>query len=405
MLIRFRVENHRSLRDEQTLSLVASQRSNELGPRVFQPRGLDVSLVSVAAIYGANASGKSNVLAALRFMRNAVRGSQRKWKVEGTPQDPFRLSEKSNEPSCYDAEFLVEGVRYRYGFVLSSSRVEEEWLFAWPRGEEVMWFERDRDSFHFGESLHGENEAIRELTRPNSLFLSAAAQNNHAMLGSIFRVFGSWRFARRRRLDAASLRYLSREFSVRSRPEAERSAILKMLRDADTGILDARVIEHDGIAAPQDRTALFFQHRGSESTDRWLPLMDESSGTIALLVLAPPIIDTLSKGGVLFIDELESDLHPALAWKIVDLFADFERNHHGSQLVFTARDTNLLGSLTEEQPLRRDQIWFTEKDETGGTHLYPLTDFHPRQEENVARGYLQGRYGAIPYLGELIRSS
>jgi uncharacterized protein len=402
MLIQFRVGNHRSLRDEQTFSLVASQRDDGPDSRVFQPRVLDEPLVAVAAIYGANASGKSNVLAALRFMKNAVRESQRSWEVDGTPQQPFLLSEKSREPSLYEAVFLVNGVRFRYGFLLSSSRVEEEWLFVWPSGEEVMWFEREQDSFNFGESLHGDNETIRGLTRPNSLFLSAAAQNNHPTLGSVFRFFRGWRFASRRRLTGVSLQHLSRALSVHGRPEAERDAILKMLRDADTGILDARVIEHDDMTARHGRPSLFFQHRGGENPNQWLPLAAESSGTIALLELAPLIIDTLNKGGVLFVDELESSLHPALAWKIVEIFGDRERNLRGSQLVFATHDTNLLGSIIEERPLRRDQIWFTEKDETGGTHLYPLTDFHPRQEENVERGYLQGRYGAIPYLGELI---
>ena len=432
MLIQFRVENHRSLRDEQVLSLAGSDKA---GAHVLRADGVGEAIVPVAAIYGANASGKSNVLAALAFLRGAVVDSQRQWEVEGTPQDPFRLSGKAKEPSLYEVDIAVDGVRYRYGFQLSASRVEEEWLFAWPHGRKAVWFERDGDRFEFGKTLHGENEAIRSLTRPNSLFLSAAAQNNHVTLLPIFRYFAAWRFSLTQRLGSFVGGGLSselvRRLSVHGDDE-DRSAILQLLRGADTGILDVRVELPDlafsqltsqaerlgtlpakgerdpwaGISVYRTIHALsgqtvLFRHRAAEDGDAWLPLALESAGTLALLELAPHVIDTLRSGGLLCIDELEASLHPSLALRLVQMFNDPQQNLKNAQLVFATHDTNLLGSIVGEPALLRDQIWFTEKDDTGGTHLYPLTDFHPRKEENLERGYLQGRYGAVPFLGDL----
>jgi hypothetical protein len=422
LLIQFRVENHRSLRDEQILSLAAT--SDKAGAHVLRVEGLGEALVPVVAIYGANASGKSNVLAALSFLRRAVVDSQRTWEVEGTPQDPFRLSRKASEPSLYEVDIVIDGARFRYGFRLSTSRIEEEWLFAWPHGRKAMWFEREGDRFAFGKTLHGENEAIRGFTRPNSLFLSAAAQNNHLTLLPIFRYFAAWQFSLKRGpglnarswLSPATARRLGLQVGA-----ADRDAIMQLLQGADTGILDVRVESGHGeqlgldLGVQQDNAqlplplfssrrlpAVSFRHRTVDDEHAWLPLASESAGTVALLELAPSIIDTLHIGGLLCIDELEASLHPTLALHVVRLFNDPNHNPHHAQLVFATHDTKLLGSIVGEPALRRDQIWFTEKDEGGGTHLYPLTDFHPRKEENLERGYLQGRYGAVPFLGELV---
>lgn len=418
MLIQFRVENHRSLRDEQVLSLVAT--SDKAGVHVLRAEGLSEALVPVVAIYGANASGKSNVLAAIDFMRRAVLGSQRRWEVDGTPHEPFLLSNKAAEPSLYEVDILVDGVRYRYGFQLSALRVEEEWLFAWPHGRKATWFERDGDRFEFGKTLHGENEAIRTLTRPNSLFLSAAAQNNHTALLPIYRHFEAWRLSLGRHIGPLAFGFVAGETAKRldiRGDAADRDAILRVLRDADTGIIDVRV---EPVTAPQLPTQstqersipafilwpsheVSFRHRSSDGEHAWLPLALESAGTVALLDLAPHVVDALRSGSLLCVDELEASLHPALALGIVRMFNDPAQNPHGAQLVFATHDTNLLGTVVGEPVLRRDQVWFTEKDDSGATHLYPLTDFHPRKEENLERGYLQGRYGAIPFLGDLVR--
>lgn len=421
MLIQFRVENHRSLRDEQVLSLVAS--SDKAGAHVLRAEGLGEALVPVVAIYGANASGKSNVLAAIEFMHRAILDSQRRWNVTGTPREPFVLSNKALEPSLYEVDIVVNGVRYRYGFQLSRSRVEEEWLFAWPHGRKATWFERDGDRFEFGKSLHGENETIRNLTRSNSLFLSAAAQNNHVTLLPIFRYFGEWQFSLTRSLwlhtPGGIITGIAQLLGPQGRA-AERSAIMRLLQNADTGIVDVRVEYAEHASPPMssgrrskewmewlDRytrqpPVVLFRHRSAGDRQGWLPLESESAGTVALLELAPHVVDALRSGSLLCIDELEASLHSTLALRLVRMFNDPAQNSNGAQLVFATHDTNLLGTVVGDPVLRRDQVWFTEKDGSGATHLYPLTDFHPRKEENLERGYLQGRYGAIPFLGDLV---
>src|SRR3954468_16522104 len=154
LLIQFRVENHRSLRDEQTLSLVATTTKAENG--AIHVDGFSENILPVVAIYGANASGKSNVLAALDLMRRAIVDSQRRWEpLESTPQEPFLLSDKQRQSSLYETEMLISGIRYRYGFLLSADRIEEEWLYSWPHGKKTVLFTRDGSKFDFGKNLHG----------------------------------------------------------------------------------------------------------------------------------------------------------------------------------------------------------------------------------------------------------
>jgi uncharacterized protein len=422
VLIQFRVQNHRSLRDEQTLSLVAASKGDD--SHLLRPPGLEEALLPAIAIYGANASGKTNVLLALAFMRNAVAHSHRLWEPEaGVPQEPFALSGTKNECSSYEVDAFMSGTRYRYGFALSSERVEKEWLHAWPNGRKQTWFEREGTVFDFGRLFQGDNETIRGLTRENSLFLSAGAQNNHPALLPIFRWFRELTFEVRRaspsgiRPDGISAitqnqafeELFSRHTSLSQDDEpllGDREVIVRLLQAADTGIVDVRVERMPdgprGRGAP--RVTLLFQHKTTEPDSAWLPMDVESAGTVALLDLAIRLVPTLRTGGVLCVDEIESSLHPMLAGALLRLFCNKETNAKGAQLIFTTHDTNLLGGVLGSEPLRRDQIWFTEKDESGASHLYPLTDFHPRREENLERGYLQGRYGAVPFLGDLIAS-
>jgi hypothetical protein len=446
MLIQFRVENHRSLRDEQILSMVAAGTDDRGEERLIRPPRLGQALLPAVGLYGANASGKSNVIGALGFMRDAVLESQRFWEPSAaTPQEPFALSGKANEPSLYEVDILVGGVRYRYGFVLGSTRIEEEWLHVWPHGRKQTWFQREGDDFDFGKNLHGENEVIRGLTRTNSLFLSAAAQNNHAVLFPIF----NWFRAARLELRRGSVRWMvpgrtaflgelfSGQLSLypedNDSRQRERDAIVRLLQAADIGILDIRVTAREpsgleslsgrraaskawpslrsavSISASRRATSTSFEiqlrHKSESPDSAWLPLDVESAGTITLLGIAIHLVGVLREGGLLCVDEIEASLHPMLALELVRLFNAPEHNPHGAQLIFTTHDTNLLGNVLGEPPLRRDQIWFTEKDDTGATHLYPLTDYHPRKEENLERGYLQGRYGAVPFLGQLFDAS
>lgn len=424
MLVQFRVENHRSLRDEQTLSLVAS--GDEADPRLIGGGRLGVLLLPAVALYGANASGKSNVLHALAFMCEAVLQSHRAWEpMRGTPREPFALSARASEPTLFEVDIVVAGTRYRYGFVLGEQGVEEEWLAAWPTARKQTWFEREGDRYKFGKHLKGENETIQRVTRTNSLFLSAATQNNHGQLAPIFAWFAALRFEFSRSpaptlnsWQAAEIEALfadTRQMSMFGDDAARRrhrASVLRLLQAADLGIQDIKLRSQAqgsergragaGYGPGQARVDLVFQHRSADGGGVWLPLAVESAGTVTLLGMAMRVVDVLRRGALLCIDELEASLHPMLALELLRLFQDRAHNPHGAQLIFTTHDTNLLGNIVGERPLRRDQIWFTEKDEAGATHLYPLTDFQPRKEENLERGYLQGRYGAIPCLGDLL---
>lgn len=401
MLLQLRVENHRSLKDEQTLSFIAVGNHD---PSVRHPTGVDDGVLPAVAVYGANASGKSNVLNAAIFLRRAVLDSHRHWLPGGgIPVEPFALGGAPG-PSVYELDFLVDGTRHRYGFAASVERVEEEWLYRWPQNRKQTLFEREADAITFGRHLAGENEAVRAVMRPNSLFLSAAAQNNHALLSPLFHFFMDIRVRGvpgGARHDPLTLRPFDTTQLTLFEDErrSDRASLLNLLQAADTGITDVRVEGHGSDYTRRREYQLWFEHRGTHD-NAWLPLEAQSSGTRTLLDIGALAFPVLRSGAVLCVDELEASLHPMLAYRLVRLFQDPQSNPRNAQLLFTTHDTNLIGTI-ETSPLRRDQIWFTEKDQGGATKLYPLSDFKPRKDENLERGYLQGRYGAIPFLGDL----
>ncbi len=399
MLIEFRVENHRSLRDEQALTLEAGGNDDSADPRPRSALGHDEKLLPAAVIYGANASGKTNVLAALAFMRDAVVLSHRMWDPEGgTPRTAFAWGGQRNEPSLFEVTFLDAGTKYVYGFTVDDEAVQEEWLFAWPNNRKQVWFEREGDQFKFGEHLAGPNDAIKEVTRSNALFLSAAAQHGHKQLMPIFMWFDG----------ITSVNLQSRQSSMfRWRFAGEPDGnigihIRQLLKAADFGIVDVKAIDIDEghINPTLWQQEIVLQHQAGDDSS-WLKLREESAGTQTLFRMAPSVFRSLQSGGLLLIDELESSLHPLLGLAIVNMFNCPQTNPKNAQIVFTTHDTNLLGTTLGEPPLRRDQIWFTEKDSEGASKLYPLTDYKPRKSENLERGYLQGRYGAIPFLGDI----
>jgi hypothetical protein len=428
VLIRFRARNFRSLKEEQELSLVASSLKDS-PEAVTKVQGLDLGLVRVAAIYGANASGKSNVIKALAYMSNAVQNSHRQWAPEGPiPREPFLLDPQSKlEPSSFEADLLLEGVRFHYGFTLDDREILEEWLDAYPIGKRQMWFKREQRDFTFGKKLVGDNGAIERLTRPNSLFLSAAAQNNHPQLLPVYKWFVErFGYVPRERRPAIF------NTALMCRDEGVKSWVSQSLRFADMGIVDLLVREEDltvpppppGLSKKEKRLAEEFVttvrrfaekakeqlndesslpkkmltvsliHQGPNRLAVPFGLENESDGTIAFYGLLGPLVHVVGSGGTLYVNELDASLHPLLGLGVLHYFSNPKLNPHGAQIIFTTHDTNIL----DRASLRRDQIWFTEKDAEGGTHLYPLTDFKPRKNENLERGYLQGRYSAVPFI-------
>lgn len=409
MLIEFRVENHRSIRDEQVFTLETDHGpdSDDQCPRVV---GHEKPLLPVAALYGANASGKSNLLAAMAFMRTAIIDSHRLWPPDGgVPRDPYAWGPKRTEPSLFEVTFLLTGVRYQYGFLADDQTFLEEWLHAWPHSRKQVLFQREEgNKFEYGEHLKGQNRLIESATRPNALFLSSAVQNKHPQLSEIFAWF---RLMQTLNLSMSSLnstlvRTLGNsrawftnlfdgrfQASLFDETEGVSDQFRALLRNADVGIVDLKTERTES-----GRSRLLVKHE-TPFEDSWLPLEEESGGTKTLFKLATPLLRTLEAGGVLVADELEASLHPCLAQYIVRMFNDPKINDRNAQLVFSTHDTNLLGTTVGEPALRRDQVWLTEKDKEGATKVYPLTDYKPRNVENLERGYLQGRYGAIPALG------
>ncbi|OGQ84739.1 MAG: hypothetical protein A2289_23040 [Deltaproteobacteria bacterium RIFOXYA12_FULL_58_15] len=445
MLVEFRVENHRSICDEQALTMEAGRvgHPGDLRPRkvVGYPR----QLLPVAALYGANASGKSNVLSALGFMRDAVIDSHRSWPPEGgVPREAFAWGGRTRAPSMFEATFLVEDVRYQYGFLVDQVRVLEEWLFAWPKGRRQTWLEREADKFSFGGHLGGENRVIEQVTRSNALFLSTAAQHQHEKILPIYGWFRQLHTVRvegykERYADAMPAAVAASMFAAATAAAAalagssngmvrvldlipthgkrggvrddalaldatDADKLRRLMKAADVGISDFRIdeVRHGNGGNEKDAQRIFMRHHIGNG-EAWLPLEQESAGTKTLFRLGPSVIAALARGSLLVIDELEASLHPLVAAQLVSQFNDPHTNPHNAQLVFTTHDTNLLGTTYREPMLRRDQIWLTEKGPAGATTLYPLTNYKPRKAENLERGYLQGRYGAIPFLGELGR--
>ncbi len=434
MLLAFRVSNFRSVRDEQELSLVRSRRlartsaDPDAGERHWN---LDVS--TVAALYGGNASGKSNVLEAVSFMARVVAYSYSKWLPDGDiPIEPFRLdATHSHEPSRFEVELLLGGIRHQYGFELNQREVLREWLYVYPHGRRQTWFERDRDAaeeWYFGRALGGRNRVITDLTRPNALFLSTAASSKHQQLAGIHR----WLSRHIRLASPGNAQSRMRfTFNELDRDAELREKLRQLLVFADLGIEDIKVqhkrftdqdraefiqltkalvaagveesdIPDEDAALRAVSTTIELQHLcGDGSPAVGLSFETESLGTQALVALAGPLLQALRRGYLFMVDELDTSLHPRLVAELVKLFQSPVSNPKQAQLVFSTHDASLLGSLVDDAPvLERDQVWFVEKDQSGATSMYPLTDFSPRRVENLERGYLQGRYGAVPFLKE-----
>ncbi|APU17354.1 AAA family ATPase [Actinoalloteichus fjordicus] len=423
MLLRFRAVNHRSLRDAVELSLVSPSMRGTHPP----DQDWRQATTRVAGIYGANASGKSTVLHAIDFAKTAVAHSATRWgDQDGFPHQPFMLDRESrNLPSSYEFDFVAAGSRYIYGFESEPNGIREEWLYSYPAGRRRVLFERTRDAkaIKFGRSLVGENATISKLVRPNALFLSVAANNNHPVLSGIQQELCKG-------LDYISLdspnsvARLRRAVSMLEEGDLLDQAG-SLLRFADLGITDVTIestehedrtaelitrlqhslphlseqspdLSHWRIIAAGDRQ-LRFGHRAGVDDSFSLRAEEESSGTVAWLGLGVHALRVLHDGRALIIDEIDSSLHPTLTAALISMFKDSEINRSGAQLVFTSHDTTLLGSLVGEV-LSPAEVWFAEKSPIGVTELYSLQEFPTRETDNFERRYLQGRYGAVPII-------
>jgi hypothetical protein len=394
MLLSFRAANHRSVRDEQQLLLTA-QYPTDLA------EATDWGAVPVAGIFGPNAAGKSNIIDALSYMQGMVRGSLKESEPgEGIERFPFALDpEMTTQPSAFVVDLLIAGIRYTYGFAVDDSQVIEEWLHSYPNRRKRQIFQREYDEYSYGENTPAAMQQVAAITDSNVLLLSVAARSKQELVQPVYSWFSRLHIRRSGHIVPISTRYGPMHPLLLN--DGFRDRLAALLQAADTGIEGLEIAKQNDeeivarVPKPDPLSELVFKHRGAKG-DAILKLSDQSLGTRVLYDLAVPAMQTLDFGSVIAVDELDSSLHPYLSAKIIKLFGEPAANPEGAQLIFTSHDVSLLGRVQGEEVLHRDHIWFVEKNESGATELFPLSDFKPRKEENRERRYLTGRYGAVP---------
>jgi AAA15 family ATPase/GTPase len=425
MMLQFSVSNFRCFQGVQTLNFAASAQDKTL-PGACMPLDLPGLMgrkwIKGVALYGANGSGKSTVLDALKALVGMVEESAKQTDPkEPIPHiDPFRLtSDPVHPPTAFSIAFVAEGVRYEYRVAATIERIWHESLRAFPKKSEQLWFMRDwapqEERYVWSpERPTGfkRDQALEGYTPGNVLYLSKAIANNRSDLEPVFR----WFKERIRFLDLSARNDMSPVFTLKQIDNSTSlgQRALSLLRYADLGISGGRLIERnfsdedlanlEGTRSDEEikklkdsrliKPELF--HKGLGSSEYPLPWEKESMGTRRFFALAGPWLDIMSKGYTVCIDELDTSMHPMMVRELLRLFFSEQENSVGSQVLFTTHNPLLLDTTI----VRRDQIWFTEKDEGGSSHLYPLTDFSPRKGESLVRGYMTGRYGAIPFIPE-----
>jgi len=428
MLLEFKVSNYRSIGEKQILSLIPAPKQKDHEQNIILKN--KYRALNAIALYGANASGKSNVLDAMRLLKMMIYLSARTSSSSKLPYDPFLLCEGwENKPTAFEILFLIDKNRYRYGFEFNAEEIQKEWLFRKSTGREVNLFEREGEIIDVSSGYNGKNkivDAAIEATRANALFLSTCDILNVEEAKSIiqwlkhFYIPGSLNTDIERMITAELL--LNKDY---------RNKIKHYLSSICMNIIDIDVTKKKSEASdlpvdmPQNGKNGFMQGQGytvlskhrfydaekkpTANVISWEWDERESAGAKKALHLSGPILETLSNGGVLIIDEIEAKTHPIMTINTIDVFLNKESNPNNAQLIFATHDTNLLSY----SKLRRDQIYFTEKNEWESTELYSLSDFVYFGEKNGAfvsekerpdtdkeKRYIEGRYGAIPVLGD-----
>ena len=419
MLVDFTTSNFMSIKDEVCLSLVARPSADRNDTHIVAPKlpepSSPIRLVRTTAIYGPNAGGKTNLLIALSTMQKIIKTSSQS--LDELPIVSFQFDPKyRDQPSTFDATFILDGIRYQYGFSATATHIYDEWLFAWPHGRVQTWFERSGDEYNFGPRLTGSKNAWKTATRHNSLFLSTAVALNSDQLKPIADWFSN-------SLHVSVVGHWSESFTTGlCRADSSGDAITKrdivdFLNSADFSIKDILVVDEEFSKdkLPEDIPVIvreeiakglkgkklyrvYFVHHVGDDPPTELELHAESHGTQKVFALAGPWLDVLREGSTIVIDELEDSLHTSLVRHLINWFHSNKTNPKGAQLIFTTHNTSILN----QEIFRRDQIWFCQRNSRFETELFPLTQFGPRKGfENLERSYLTGRYGAVPYLRDL----
>lgn len=427
MLLSFSVSNYRCFRGLQTLNLAASNQDKSLPENLITTDvpGLEKKKwVKGVGLYGANASGKSTIIYALKALAQMVENSAKMTDPkEPIPQIvPFALCpDQPEEPTAFAVAFVSDNVRYEYRVAATRERIWHESLRAFPKKVEQLWYSRTwnpkSNSYEWTpETPSGftRDKQLEGYTLSNMLFLSKAVANARADLEPVFRWFKELIFLDLSEGFLTKARTSLTLEMIRDNKDFFGDMIIKLLRYADLGVTNVRILEepppseevikklenifppglHKMMKEPQLMPEL--SHNASGSSEVFLPWESESAGTQHLLGVVGWWLMILATGRMVCVDELETSMHPLMVRELLRLFFSEKENPKGAQILFTTHNPLLLDTTL----LRRDQIWFTDKDTKGEGHLYPLTDYSPRKGESLVRGYLSGRYGAVPFIPE-----
>ena len=396
MILEFCATNYLSIKDELKLSFISTPLKESCSEPndLFPLEDTDISVVRSAVIYGANASGKSNVLKAFDFFKRFITYSFKNSQAgEAIEVDNFRLNASTvNEPTTLEATFTDGEFIYRYGFEVDRKAIHEEWLYKRAckkraKDIEVFYREGDKTTVH-PKGLLMQEIINKKMVRSNALLLSTAAQFNDQTSVSILKWLGDTMVvfcSEDDRLWSDAIRHLDNE--------PLRNRIIAFAKYADLGIENITKIDNRIVSDHKQ-----YDDEGREVNNVSFAFnRNESEGTVKYFSLAYPIINAIDNGKRIIIDELDSKLHPLLVKKIVALFNDAKTNPKGAQLLFTAHDTYLLSAGL----FRRDQVWFTQKNNFGSTELFSLAEYKVRSTSPFEKEYLLGKYGATPIIGDI----
>ncbi len=422
MLVKFKVKNFKSFKDLTEFSMESTKLKKMKNSNAFEIN--NISLLKSAVIYGANASGKSSLLDAMETMKHIVQNSLSIEKTKKYFHQSFFLNiDTEMKETYFEKEFILKEIMYRYGFeIAKDATIVKEWLYQkklQPKARENKLFERNLQKIELG-PLYKEGKQIEDKTRDNALFLSVVAQFNGEISESILDWFGKFNIL------SSINNEVFKHYSFDKLEDIEfKNKIVKFIKSADLNIYDIRKknitfeelkkdnneleklpdfvlneLKEKGLSTIET-THMQYNSDNSFRQFKSFDLSFESDGTQKLLALAAPILETLTEGTVLIIDELDSSMHTELVKAIVKLFNSKENNPNNAQLIFTTHDTNLLS----QELFRRDQIWFVKKNIYGASELYSLVEYGKGTARNdliLEKNYLDGKFGAKPYINSLI---
>lgn len=412
MLVNFKTSNYLSFNEEVTLSLSASAIKEYVETNVFEPKYIDERLLKTAALFGSNSAGKSNLIKAIEFVKKFVLNSAKDLQAnEPIEIEVFKLStQNSKKPSSFEIEFILDNKKYKYGFSATRERISREYLHEQRRGKSHVYFDRVFDTYHIEDHLKESVLGLDKKTRQNALYLSVMAQWNVPLATRIF----SWFQALIILNDVTFRAYFNHTMTLLA-DESKKRQLLKMFKAADLGFDNVEVskqikIEDDVLNTLPDDVrkilegktldkpqVLTYHKRYNEKGEHagFVPFnlsSEESLGTQKYFAIAGYILEALLQGGIVLIDELDARFHSHLASSIVRFFNSVKDNPMNAQLIFSTHNTNLLS----EDLLRRDQVYFVDKDDFGSSKLFTIMDKGRRNDASFEKEYLKGEYGAVP---------